>query len=168
MTELNRRGGGAFCSRFHYRGIRDPVQNRVNHAFDARERLPFTKDFLSFTYRKILRIYLIISLNASAPFIHSSKMAGLAEGQESSSDRCSSPSLSVSVLDSQEALNESKATTEEDEGGWSYKFVDVVDKEFECIICLLPLKNPFMTRCGHGMCKTCLDKLLEKLVTNTQ
>ena len=63
--------------------------------------------------------------------------------------------------------NESKPQAEdptEDVGGWTYEFVDVVEKDFECNVCLLPLKNPFMTRCGHSMCKTCLDKHLEKYV----
>ena len=49
-----------------------------------------------------------------------------------------------------------------EEGGWTYEFVDAIDKEFECNVCLLPLKDPILTRCGHSMCKTCVDKLLNK------
>ena len=95
-------------------------------------------------------------------------MAGLCVGQETSSDGCLASSPSIPDQDySTEPFKESDVQTEEDKGagGWRYEFIDVVDKELECGTCLLPLKNPFMTRCGHNICKTCLDKLFEKLVS---
>ena len=55
--------------------------------------------------------------------------------------------------------------SQSEEGGWTYEFVDVVDKEFECNVCLLPLKDPILTRCGHNMCKTCVAKLLNKTLS---
>ena len=52
----------------------------------------------------------------------------------------------------------------EEEGGWTLQFLDDIEKvkKYECAICLLPLKDPFLTRCGHNMCKTYLYKQLNQ------
>ena len=91
-------------------------------------------------------------------------MAGVHSGTDTSSESGVSPSVSLSEQhNSSEPALGGKLEAAAD-GGWTYEFVDAVEKDFECNICLLPLKNPFMTRCGHSMCKTCLYKLLEKYV----
>jgi len=36
--------------------------------------------------------------------------------------------------------------------------VDAVEDEDVCSICLLPLKEPVLTRCGHRFCKECLEE----------
>ena len=65
---------------------------------------------------------------------------------------------------STEPTTKTDAQTEGEHGGWTYKFLDRVEKvkEFECPICLLPLRDPYLTRCGHNLCKTCLDKQLDQ------
>ena len=41
-------------------------------------------------------------------------------------------------------------------GGYDYEFVDGPVDQFECPICLLCLRNPFQTSCGHRFCYTCI------------
>ena len=51
----------------------------------------------------------------------------------------------------------------EDIGGWSFDFVDKVDPDYICPICLRPARDPVQTQCGHLFCQTCLDRnLLER------
>ena len=45
-------------------------------------------------------------------------------------------------------------------GGWAFEFVDKVDPDYECFICLLPIRDPVQTQCGHLFCQTCLDRSL--------
>ena len=42
--------------------------------------------------------------------------------------------------------------------GHDEDFVEEVEEDFQCLICLLPLKEPVLTRCGHRYCKECLDE----------
>ena len=48
-------------------------------------------------------------------------------------------------------------------GGWRFDFIGEVNNDFLCVICLFPMRDPQqISACGHCMCKTCLDKLLER------
>ena len=58
--------------------------------------------------------------------------------------------------------NEGRKRIGDDTGGWTFEFIDLIDKEFECNVCLLPMKDPFMTRCGHNICEMCLEKLFDR------
>ena len=43
-------------------------------------------------------------------------------------------------------------------GGYDEDFVDVVEDEWHCPICQLPLKEAVQTGvCGHRFCRQCLD-----------
>ena len=43
-------------------------------------------------------------------------------------------------------------------GGYDEHFVDVVEDEWNCPICQLPLKEAVQTGvCGHRFCRQCLD-----------
>ncbi|XP_027041482.1 TNF receptor-associated factor 5-like [Pocillopora damicornis] len=46
--------------------------------------------------------------------------------------------------------------------GHDEDFVEAVDKDFQCLICHLPLKEPVQTRCGHRYCKECLDEHIKR------
>ena len=54
----------------------------------------------------------------------------------------------------------SASSEDENEGGWSFVFVDKVDPDYECSICLRPIRDPVQTECGHLFCQTCLDRNL--------
>jgi len=41
-------------------------------------------------------------------------------------------------------------------------FVHPLLKRYECPICLLAMKNPVQTECGHLFCKECLDPVLQR------
>ena len=62
--------------------------------------------------------------------------------------------LSV-MADATEGENVSKTA----QRGWEYEFIEEVDTDFECIVCLLPMREPYLTKCGHCMCKACLDQI---------
>ena len=47
-------------------------------------------------------------------------------------------------------------------GGWTFDFIGDVYHDFLCLICLLPMKEPQQTKCGHCMCKSCLDGVLQR------
>lgn len=42
------------------------------------------------------------------------------------------------------------------QGGLDYQFVQPLDPSLECSICLLCLRNPHQTSCGHRFCHTCI------------
>ena len=92
------------------------------------------------------------------------KMAGLCTGQDE--DVRSDDYLSVpdGVPDLKNDTESTEAEPVEEEDGWTFQFLDDIEKvkKYECPICLLPLKDPFLTRCGHNMCKTCLYKQLNQ------
>ena len=46
----------------------------------------------------------------------------------------------------------------EEQVGYDYKFVPVVDDNYECPICTLVLRNPVQTECGHRFCGNCIRK----------
>jgi TNF receptor-associated factor 6 len=48
------------------------------------------------------------------------------------------------------------------EGGYDACFLESVDKDLECPVCLLALRDPMQTSCGHLMCKTCMDKITQR------
>lgn len=42
-------------------------------------------------------------------------------------------------------------------GGWEHTFSTAVSKDFECIICKLPLRDPWqLVTCGHRLCASCV------------
>jgi TNF receptor-associated factor 6 len=45
------------------------------------------------------------------------------------------------------------------QGGYDVEFLERLDKDLECPICLLALKKPVQTTCGHLICQSCVDKL---------
>ena len=56
-------------------------------------------------------------------------------------------------------LSELVMTTEEHyvQGGLDYQFVEkTLDQRLECSICLLALRNPHQTSCGHRFCYSCI------------
>ena len=89
-------------------------------------------------------------------------MAGLCVGQtnDSGTDSFELPSQ----YNSTEPATKNDPQTEGEHGGWPYQFLDRVEKvkKIECPICLLPLREPYLTRCRHNLCKTCLNKLLDQ------
>ena len=48
--------------------------------------------------------------------------------------------------------------------GYDEDFVTVVEEDFQCLICHLPLKEPVQTRCGHRFCKECLEEHMRRCV----
>ena len=50
--------------------------------------------------------------------------------------------------------------------GYDEDFVTVVEEDFQCLICHLPLKEPVQTRCGHRFCKECLEEHLRRCVVD--
>ncbi|XP_065837045.1 TNF receptor-associated factor 6-B-like isoform X2 [Oscarella lobularis] len=44
-------------------------------------------------------------------------------------------------------------------GGYTASFVEPLDKELECPICLCLLRDPVQTECGHLFCMVCFDEM---------
>ncbi|KAL8574353.1 hypothetical protein ACOMHN_057345 [Nucella lapillus] len=44
--------------------------------------------------------------------------------------------------------------------GYDYDFVSAPDERYRCVICLLVLRDPCQTPCGHLYCRTCILKWL--------
>lgn len=42
-------------------------------------------------------------------------------------------------------------------GGYDDNFVNKVDDDLMCGICIFPVKEPVLTDCGHRFCRACLD-----------
>ncbi|CAL8119900.1 unnamed protein product [Orchesella dallaii] len=43
-------------------------------------------------------------------------------------------------------------------GGYDYELVDGTDSRYECPICLLCLRDPVLTTCGHRFCSSCINQ----------
>ena len=50
---------------------------------------------------------------------------------------------------------------EEEDGGYDADFVDNLDKDLECPVCMLALREPVLTHCGHHFCHSCTMKLMK-------
>ena len=46
-------------------------------------------------------------------------------------------------------------------GGYNVSFVDPLEKDYECPVCLLAVRDPVQTPCGHSFCKNCFDQVAE-------
>ena len=46
--------------------------------------------------------------------------------------------------------------------GYECKFVYPLLKRHECPICLLAMRNPMQTECGHLFCRDCLEPILQR------
>jgi hypothetical protein len=44
-------------------------------------------------------------------------------------------------------------------GGYEESFIGSVDKDLECPVCLLVMRQPLLTPCGHLLCTACADQL---------
>ena len=53
------------------------------------------------------------------------------------------------------------AKTKDVPGGYNVSFVDPLEKGYECPVCLLAVRDPVQTPCGHSFCKTCFDQVAE-------
>ncbi|XP_062519856.1 uncharacterized protein LOC134194892 isoform X2 [Corticium candelabrum] len=47
-------------------------------------------------------------------------------------------------------------------GGFEVEFIDPLDKDYECPVCLLVLRNPLQTSCGHLICTSCVDSITQE------
>ncbi|XP_070580773.1 TNF receptor-associated factor 6-like [Ptychodera flava] len=43
--------------------------------------------------------------------------------------------------------------------GYDVTFVPDIDKKYSCPVCLVALRDPVQTKCGHRFCKTCLSRV---------
>ena len=43
-------------------------------------------------------------------------------------------------------------------GGYAAPFVEALDKDLECPICLCALRDPVQTECGHLFCRGCFEE----------
>lgn len=48
--------------------------------------------------------------------------------------------------------------------GYDYEFVPSLDNKHMCPICLLALRDPVQTECGHRFCQPCISRSLEWVV----
>jgi len=46
--------------------------------------------------------------------------------------------------------------------GYDYDFISLIDDDFICQICHLPLKKAVLTRCGHRFCNECLSEYFRR------
>ncbi|KAK6191949.1 hypothetical protein SNE40_003519 [Patella caerulea] len=79
----------------------------------------------------------------------------MSEKQEELYSGTSFPSSSMSSVDNSYHLQK---TVE----GFDYEFVPKPDSMYECVICLLVLREPQQTKCGHRFCKACITKWLRE------
>lgn len=49
--------------------------------------------------------------------------------------------------------------------GFDYEFVPTLDSKYECAICLLGLRSPMQTTCGHRFCKDCIFNCLSESIS---
>lgn len=46
-------------------------------------------------------------------------------------------------------------------GGYEYEFVDRINDDQKCPVCLFPMKDPVQIEsCGHRLCRECLNGIL--------
>lgn len=45
--------------------------------------------------------------------------------------------------------------SKQESGGWQHTFVSDVVIDYECMICKLPLRDPWQLKCGHRLCASC-------------
>ncbi|XP_065845768.1 uncharacterized protein [Oscarella lobularis] len=62
--------------------------------------------------------------------------------------------IALSSSDSDDGLEE--AGPREARGGYNETFVETLDVDVKCSICLLAMRDPMITICGHKFCKSCL------------
>ena len=55
-----------------------------------------------------------------------------------------------------------KETQPEDHERDEIEFVDALPDELKCLICLLVLKDPILTDCGHHFCQACIAPVLSR------
>ncbi len=60
-------------------------------------------------------------------------------------------------LETSGSLTDSE-TSEPSEGYDTDRFVPEVEEKFKCPICMMVLRNPIQTHCGHRYCHSCLAK----------
>ena len=58
-------------------------------------------------------------------------------------------------------LSQMASRQEDESGGYDVSFVDPLEKDYECPICLLAVRDPVQTPCGHSFCKTCFEEVAE-------
>ena len=44
-------------------------------------------------------------------------------------------------------------------GGYDVTFVQLLHPDFECPVCLLAMRDPVQTPCGHAFCKSCFNQV---------
>lgn len=47
-------------------------------------------------------------------------------------------------------------------GGYDVEGADTIPAKYECQICLLILREPVQTLCGHRFCRICLNGLYDQ------
>ena len=77
---------------------------------------------------------------------------------EKSSSSTDSGALASSTYDSHQSSGGESFEGDTEGEGYDLEFVPVADPRYECPICLLILRNPVQTECGHRFCKACILK----------
>ncbi|XP_041365167.1 TNF receptor-associated factor 6-like isoform X2 [Gigantopelta aegis] len=72
--------------------------------------------------------------------------------QDGSLGRAVFPSMGDSCSSGEEYVYQERAE------GFDYEFVPMPDSKYECAICLLILRDPQQTKCGHRFCQHCIIK----------
>ena len=52
--------------------------------------------------------------------------------------------------------------------GYDDEFIEPVNGGLQCGICLLPMKDPMITNCGHHFCRGCIEEHLRRYGNRTQ
>ncbi|XP_065659295.1 TNF receptor-associated factor 6-like isoform X3 [Hydra vulgaris] len=47
-------------------------------------------------------------------------------------------------------------------GGYNAHFLDELSDEFECPVCLMALREPVLTLCGHRLCFSCSEEIIKR------
>lgn len=68
------------------------------------------------------------------------------------------PPPSLSTLD----ISYGSSSMDKGNGGWDFNFVPSLDPKYECPICLMCLRDPWQTECGHRFCKACILRSLRE------
>ncbi len=71
--------------------------------------------------------------------------------------------LSLSSL-ADELGNPAYEANNESVGGYDADFVEELDDDFRCVVCLDAMKDPYqIVPCGHRFCRSCLEQLFRYL-----